>query len=79
MEKIEEEILVELVERDPQIKKLYTQHQKLEREIASVSQYAVFSPAAKLRAQELKKEKLRGRDELMSILRRYDQDKPITQ
>ncbi len=69
MEKTDQELLLKIVTLNPDLKKLYDRHRKLERELESVSQYVAYSSAAALRARELKKEKLRKKEEIMGILR----------
>lgn len=71
MERADEELLLNLSESDVHLKKLYERHIKLEREVARYSQYATYSPSAALRASELKREKLRGMDDIMEALRRH--------
>lgn len=68
MERADEELLKALSEQDLSLRRLYDQHRRLEREVARFSQYAAYSPSAAIRASELKKEKLRGMDEIMSRL-----------
>jgi uncharacterized protein YdcH (DUF465 family) len=71
MERADLELLETLLPTNPKLKQLVNEHKRLEKEVANVSRYSGFSPAAALREQQLKKEKLRGMDDIMSILSEY--------
>lgn len=68
MEKREREILQSLVASNREIKKLYDRHRKLEREIENFSRYTGYSGSASLRLAALKKEKLKNKEALVSLM-----------
>jgi uncharacterized protein YdcH (DUF465 family) len=74
MEEKDREILLQVVEKDSYLKKLYQQHQKLEKEVDRMTNFAVYSPTASIRETELKKQKLRRMDEITAILRGYQKE-----
>ncbi len=71
MENADRELLMRVVETDPDLKRLYFEHVKLEKQVERLSYYARYSSSASLRRQELKKQKLRGMDNIMSILKEH--------
>ena len=68
MEKKDQELLFQLAESNPYLKQLYDEHIKLDEEVEKLERYAAYSSTAALRHKQLKKEKLRGMDTIMSIL-----------
>ncbi len=68
MEIAEKEILLKSLSLNPLLKKLYSRHQKLEKEVEHIRHYARYSAAASLKHSQLKKEKLRGKEELLAML-----------
>jgi uncharacterized protein YdcH (DUF465 family) len=68
MEKAERELIQKAVIINPVIKKLYARHQKLEKEVEHIRHYAKYSPTASLKHVELKREKLRGKEQMLAIL-----------
>ncbi|HQH27149.1 MAG TPA: DUF465 domain-containing protein, partial [Oligoflexia bacterium] len=50
---------------------LYEEHLELEKEVEKLERYAAYSSSAALRHKQLKKEKLRGMDAIMSILHEH--------
>ena len=68
MEKADHELLMTILFSDPEIKKLYDKHRKLEKEVENLERYASYSSSAALRQRELKKLKLRGMEQLMAKL-----------
>ena len=71
MEKADHELLLSIVSSDPNLKKLYDGHRKLEKEVENLGRYAAYSSSAALRQQELKKLKLQKMEEIMTILKRH--------
>lgn len=71
MENTDRELLMRIVPSNPNLKKLYDRHRKLEREVENLERYASYSAAARLRQQNLKKEKLRGMEMIMAILHQH--------
>ena len=74
MEKVDHELLMRIADHNPLLQKLYAEHLKLEKEVERVGRYAAYSSSAALRQKELKKEKLKGMDTIMSILHEYRGD-----
>ena len=77
MEKADRELILNLKQTNPRLKKLYDEHVKLDKMIVRLEQYAKHSPSSGLKAKELKIEKLRGVDEMMKIIseaRKNDND-----
>ncbi len=74
MEKYDHDLIEELMPGDKKLKKLYSQHIKLEKEVSRFERYANYSPSAALRQKEMKKIKLRGVEEIMTILKKHRGD-----
>ena len=72
MEKAERELIQKAVNINPLLKKLYSRHQKLEKEVEHIRHYAKYSPAASLKHTELKREKLRGKEQMLAILQGFN-------
>lgn len=68
MEKREREILQSLVASNREVKKLYDRHRKLEREIENFSRFIGYSGTASLKLAALKKEKLKNKEALISLM-----------
>ena len=68
MERSDKELLLKLVPSNIELRKLYNQHRKLDKEAERFATYAKYSPWAALRHQEVKKAKLRSMDEISKIL-----------
>lgn len=71
MEKSDRDLLEELASNDTNLKRMYDRHLKLEREVERFGRYAKYSSTAALRQKELKKEKLRGMDHMMAIVKSH--------
>jgi len=71
MEKYDHELIEELMPGDQKLKKLYSEHIKLEKEVSRFESYAGYSPSAALKQKEMKKAKLRGVEKIMTILRKH--------
>ena len=68
MEIADTELLLKSLNINPLLKKLYTRHQKLEKEVEHLRHYAKYSTSAAIKHAELKKEKLRGKEQLLAVL-----------
>ena len=75
MEKFERELILSLCPSIPRLRDLYEEHLKLEREVERFEQYSAYSASAQIRSHELKKEKLKGVDDMMAIISDYRRDK----
>jgi uncharacterized protein len=71
MEKSDQELLLRIADFNPHLKQLYEEHLKLNEEVEKLERYAAYSSSAALRHKQMKKEKLRGMDAIMSILNEY--------
>ena len=71
MEKLDRELILNLCPSIPRLRELYEDHIRLEKEVEKFEQYAAYSASAQLHSQELKKEKLKGVDDMMEIIENY--------
>ncbi len=71
MERKDRELLLRIVPSNAHLNKLYREHLRLEKEVEHIETYVAHSPSVAFRLQNLKKEKLRGMDSIMSILGDY--------
>jgi uncharacterized protein YdcH (DUF465 family) len=71
MEKADQDLLLKIVPTNPDLKKLYDRHRKLDKEIESLTRYSRYSSTAALRQKELKKLKLQKMEEIMTILNQH--------
>jgi len=60
----------ELLPGDPELARLWAEHENLERELERLSALGVLTPEELVRRRELKKRKLAGRDHIQRILGR---------
>ena len=73
MEKREEEFIISLLDKDPELKKYYEEHQELEKKLLEFQHKSHLSPAEEVEKKRLQKLKLIGKDKIMEILGRYRQ------
>lgn len=73
MEMREEEFIVSLLDKDPELRKYYEEHQELEKKLLGYQDKLHLTPAEELEKKRLQKLKLIGKDKIMEILRRYRQ------
>ncbi len=71
MNKADEELLQAIAPTNPTLKKLYQEHLKLEKEVSHFELYSHYSTSADLQQKMLKKQKLKGMEQIMSILARH--------
>lgn len=71
MEKREEEFIVSLLDKDPELRKYYEEHQELEKKLLEYQDKPRLTPAEELEKKRLQKLKLIGKDKIMEILGRY--------
>ena len=71
MEKADHELISSLIPENDHLKKLYAEHQKLEKYVQRFENYAHYSATAALKHNEYKKAKLKGVDEMMNIIAPY--------
>ena len=73
MEKREEEFIISLVDRDPELKKYYEEHQELEKKLSEFQHKTHLTAAEEVEKKRLQKLKLVGKDRIMEILGKYRQ------
>jgi len=73
MEKREEELIVSLLDKDPELRKYFEEHQELEKKLQGYQHKFHLTPAEELEKKRLQKLKLAGKDKIMQILARYRQ------
>lgn len=73
MERGEEELIISLLDKDPELKKYYEEHQELEKRLLAYQHKAHLTPVEELEKKRLQKLKLAGKDKIMEILGRYRQ------
>ena len=71
MEVKEEQVIASLVDKDPELKKYYEEHQELERKLAEFQHKHHLSPDEEVEKKRLQKLKLLGKDKIMEILGRH--------
>lgn len=73
MEMREEQVIASLVDKDPELKKYYEEHQELERKLAEFQHKHHLSPDEEVEKKRLQKLKLLGKDKIMEILGKHRQ------
>jgi uncharacterized protein len=71
MEKKDEELIVTLLEREPDLRRYYEEHTELERELTPLQEKFYLSPEEEVEKKRLQKLKLAGKDKIMEILARH--------
>jgi uncharacterized protein YdcH (DUF465 family) len=73
MEVREEQVIASLLDKDPELKKYYEEHQELEKKLAEFQHKNHLSPDEEVEKKKLQKLKLVGKDKIMEILGRHRQ------
>ncbi len=73
MEPREEEFIVSLLDKDPELKKYYEEHQELEKRLVGLQHKFHLTPVEEVEKKRLQKLKLAGKDKIMEILGKYRQ------
>ena len=73
MESREEQAIVSLLDKDPELKKYYEEHQALEKKLAEFQHKHYLSPDEEMEMKRIQKLKLVGKDKIMEILGRHRQ------
>jgi uncharacterized protein len=68
MEKNDKELVEKLMAQDLKLKRLYEQHQKLERKVSSFEHRNYLLPEEEIELKRLKQRKLAGVDSMMAII-----------
>ena len=71
MEKKDEELIRTLLEREPELRRYYEEHQDLEQQLGTYQQKHYLTPEEEVEKKRLQKLKLAGKDKIMEILARY--------
>ena len=71
MDKGEEEFIVSLLDKDPELKQYYEEHQALEKQLQTYQHKSHLSPPEEVEKKRLQKLKLAGKDKIMEIVGRY--------
>ena len=71
MENREELAIVSLLDRDPELKKYYDEHQELEKKLSEYQHKHHLSPEEEVEMKRIQKLKLVGKDKMMAILGKH--------
>jgi uncharacterized protein len=71
MEIREEQAIVSLLDKDPELKKYYDEHQELEKKLAVYQHKHHLSADEEMEMKRIQKLKLVGKDRMMEIIGRY--------
>ncbi len=71
MEKKDEELIVTLLDREPDLRRYYEEHTELERELSPFQDKLYLTPEEEVEKKRLQKLKLAGKDKIMQILSRH--------
>jgi uncharacterized protein YdcH (DUF465 family) len=73
MENREEQAIVSLLDKDPELRKYYEEHQELEKKLAEFQHKHHLSADEEMEMKRIQKLKLVGKDKMMEILGRHRQ------
>ena len=71
MENSEMQAIVSLLDRDPELKQYYEEHQELEKRLDQFQHKLHLSPDEEVEKKRLQKMKLAGKDKIMAILEKH--------
>ena len=71
MEAKDTQLLLSLVDRDPDLKRFYDEHLQLEKRLAEINHKGFLNPDEEVERKRLQKVKLAGKDRMMEILSKY--------
>ena len=71
MEIREEQAIVSLLDKDPELKKFYEEHQELEKQLAVYQHKHHLSADEEMEMKRIQKLKLVGKDRMMEIIGRH--------
>jgi uncharacterized protein len=71
MEHREEQTIVSLLDKDPELKKFYHEHQELEKKLAEFQHKHILSPEEEVEMKKIQKLKLIGKDRIMELLGKH--------
>jgi hypothetical protein len=73
METREEQVIVSLLDKDPELKKYYEEHRELEKKLSEYQHKHHLSPDEEMEMKRIQKLKLVGKDKIMEILVKHRQ------
>jgi uncharacterized protein len=73
MESREEQVIVSLLDKDPELKKYYEEHQVLEKKLSEFQHKHHLSADEEMEMKRIQKLKLVGKDKIMEILGKHRQ------
>jgi hypothetical protein len=68
MEKKDEDLILSLLDREPELRRCYEEHLDLERKLGAFQNKHYLTPEEELEKKRLQKIKLAGKDKMMDIL-----------
>jgi uncharacterized protein len=71
MEAKDEQLILSLVDRDPDLKRFYEEHVELEKKLAQINHKGFLNQDEEVEKKRLQKVKLAGKDRIMEILNKY--------
>lgn len=71
MEAKEEQAIVSLLDKDPELRKFYEEHRELEKKLAEYQRKHYLTPDEEVEMKKIQKLKLNGKDRMMQILEKY--------
>jgi uncharacterized protein YdcH (DUF465 family) len=74
MEMREEQVIASLLDKDPELKKYYEEHQELEKKLSEFQHKHHLSADEEIEKKRLQKLKLVGKDKIMEILGKHRQN-----
>ena len=71
MENREEQTIVSLLDKDPELKKFYEEHQELEKKLADFQHKHFLSSEEEVEMKKIQKLKLAGKDRMMELVGKH--------
>ena len=71
MEVKDEQMILTLVDRDPELRRVYDEHVELKKRLAHIDHKGYLSTDEEIERKRLQKVKLAGKDRIMEILNKY--------
>ncbi len=68
-------IIEELLESNEEFKKLWEEHEELDRIVDEMSEKVYLTPEEEIKLKELKLKKLKGKEKLVEIIENYKKEK----
>ncbi|MDR2893240.1 MAG: YdcH family protein [Deltaproteobacteria bacterium] len=71
MDNKEFDILEKYAPQDPELKRLWEEHQLFEKQLEKLEKKSYLTPSEEQQVRELKKQKLDGKTQLVALIERY--------